>query len=115
MHRNSLKVYAELKDKMSARARVIHTLLLSVGAMTDRQVMHRLNYTEPNMCRPRCSELIQSHWCYEAGHINDHETGKRVRLVAARTAQERREFLASLETQKPPKQLDLFNPEQKAA
>jgi hypothetical protein len=106
MHTNSLKCYGEERDSLGKRASLIHQLLLDKGALTDRDVMELLGFKEPNATRPRLTELIKSHWCYEVGDINCPVTGKRVRLVAARTKEERDLHIKVLKTSFG--QLDLF-------
>jgi hypothetical protein len=93
MHTNSLRCYSEERDNLGKRASLIYNLLLEKGALTDRDVTKMLGFTELNCCRPRLTELIKSHWCYEVGDIDCCVTGKRVRLVAARTAEQRQDHI----------------------
>jgi hypothetical protein len=104
MHQNSLAAYYQEQDKLAGRALLIWTVLLAQGAMTDRQLMEDMGFTDPNAVRPRLTELCKAHWCYEAGNINCHSTGKRVRLVAARSREERNVIISRLVTP----QLELF-------
>jgi hypothetical protein len=107
MHTNSLRCYGEERDNLGKRASLIYSLLLSKGALTDRDVMDLLSFREPNAVRPRLTELIQSHWCYEVGNKDCHVTGKRVRLVAARTSDQRDQYIKNLI--RDITQLDLFS------
>lgn len=93
MHQNSLTAYRCELDSLSARSRRIWEMLLDGVALTDRQVMRRLEFTDPNAVRPRITELIEEGWLREVGNVPDDITGKTVRLVKARTVDERREFL----------------------
>jgi hypothetical protein len=96
IHQNSLRCYGEERDNLGKRASLIYNLLREKGALTDRDVMTMLGFKEPNATRPRLTELIKASWCYEVGDIDCIVTGKRVRLVAARTAQEREAHLKVL-------------------
>jgi hypothetical protein len=93
MHKNSLEAFCFEKQKLSKREAMIYNTFLEKGALTDRDVMTLLGFTEPNATRPRITSLIHSHWCYEVGDIDCCVTGKRVRLVAARTAQQRQDHI----------------------
>jgi hypothetical protein len=80
VHANSLAAYQSLN--LSERsANVLRVYVESVCPFTDREVMHRLGFTDPNAVRPRITELCDAGLLEEFdGGTLDPETGKRVRL-----------------------------------
>jgi hypothetical protein len=84
VHANSVKVYREDTAKISKRAsEVLRLLKVSGVALTDREVMKSLGFTDPNSVRPRITELIDAGLIKEAGTTTDELTGKKVRRVTA--------------------------------
>lgn len=82
MHENSLTAYEEERSNLSQRAQqVLEHFTCSTRALTDRQVMVALGYTEPNQVRPRITELIQNGYLVEAGKTKCAISGKSVRLT----------------------------------
>lgn len=85
MHINSLQSYHEEKKKLSRRARDILSFLeQNRGSYTDRQIMERMGFGEPNAVRPRITEMIRSGFLEEAGNTRCPVTKKHVRLVRIR-------------------------------
>ena len=70
MHINSLTAYREERERLSGRQALIYELLSETNtAMTDREVMKKLGYSEPNAVRPRNTELIKKGFLEESGEI----------------------------------------------
>jgi DNA-binding Lrp family transcriptional regulator len=69
--------YADL----STRSRAIYDYLERTGPQTDREVMHGMLYSEPNMVRPRITEMVKAGLLEECGSKVDRFTGKPCRLV----------------------------------
>jgi predicted HTH transcriptional regulator len=65
----------------SSRERTILDCIAGQGSGTDRQIMRRLGFIEPNSVRPRISELIEAGQLLEVGSTKDSVTGKTVRIV----------------------------------
>ena len=82
MHINSLTAYREEGERLSGRKALIYELLSETNtAMTDREVMLKLGYSDPNAVRPRITELIKRGFLEESGVIICASTKKRVRMV----------------------------------
>jgi len=83
MHKNSLKTYDEERYRLNDRASKIFELLRANpgSSYTDRQIMTRLGFSEPNQVRPRITELIERELVTECGSVKCDVTGKTVRLV----------------------------------
>jgi hypothetical protein len=79
MHANSLAAYHSLNISERAQA-VLKVYVESSTPLTDREVMRRMNFSDPNQVRPRATELVDAGLLEEAGDTIDKETGKRVRL-----------------------------------
>jgi predicted HTH transcriptional regulator len=95
MHQHSLQARKDNLADFNERERVIYDLLRVHGPMTDRGVMQRLGYTDPNMVRPRITELKKSDWVVECGEEVDPGTHVKVRLVKALTPAERSQLLTT--------------------
>jgi predicted HTH transcriptional regulator len=89
MHDHSLQSHKKHLADFGERERIIYDLLRAHGPMTDRAVMQRLGYTDPNMVRPRITELKKSDWVVECGEVEDPVTHVKVRLVKALTTEDR--------------------------
>jgi predicted HTH transcriptional regulator len=83
MHANSLAAYHSTPLERSERRAAVLSVIREHGPITDRQVMQKLGFHEPNAVRPRITELIKSGEVFEAGGVKDSVTGKTVRLVQA--------------------------------
>ena len=83
MHAHSL---AALPDhaSLTKRQQAIYDALSEVPAMSDRQIMMRLGFTDMNSVRPRVTEMLKSRVLIEVGERRDTVTGQTVRLVAIR-------------------------------
>ena len=82
MHINSLTAYREEREQLRGRQALIYELLSETNtAMTDREVMSKLGFSEPNAVRPRITELIKKGFVEESGVIICAFTKKRVRMV----------------------------------
>ena len=84
MHENSLRALREALDSGAFNAREKQILLVyqrrPEKPFTDRDVMDELGYHDPNMVRPRITELVDKGWLSECdeGRV-DRATGKLVR------------------------------------
>lgn len=83
MHPNSLKAYAEERDNLSDRAQEILANVRVHGSGTDREIMNRMGFDEPNQVRPRITELVQQGLLKELGAAICPVTKKTVRIVGA--------------------------------
>jgi len=84
VHANSLKTYREDAVKISLRAeKILAVLRYTKVAMTDREIMRHLCFSDPNTVRPRITELLDAGLITEAGNTKDELTGKTVRKVKA--------------------------------
>ena len=84
VHQNSIEGYHAGKATISHRAlQVLAVLRQSKAAMTDREIMRSLGFSDPNSVRPRITELIDAGIITEAGNTKDELTGKTVRKVRA--------------------------------
>lgn len=98
MHANSAAAYASSHDTLSRREQDIHHVLLKHGAMTDREVMTKLGFVDPNTTRPRITQLIKSDWASECGEAIDSVTGKTVRKTMAHTEEQRQRIIENKQT-----------------
>jgi len=84
VHQNSKKAYHEERVSISKRgADVLRVIRNCEHALTDREVMQALGFTDPNSVRPRITELLDGGFIREAGTTVDSLTGKKVRKVTA--------------------------------
>ena len=102
MHENSLAAHEEEEATLGQRAMAIHDWLLRHGPATDRAVRQGMSFLDMNCVRPRITELIASGYAVEVGQIPCTVTGKRVRVVKAVPAAQRRP------ANQPPGQLELI-------
>ena len=70
-----------MQKTLPERKSTILNAFVNDGAGTDRQIMERCGYTEPNMVRPSITALVQGGMLEEIGNTKCHITGKKVRLV----------------------------------
>lgn len=82
LHRHSLATYAEERPKLGARLSEILAVFRRDGRLTDRAVMRRLAYHDPNMVRPRITDAIKAGLLEEVGEERDQLTGRTVRVCA---------------------------------
>jgi predicted DNA-binding transcriptional regulator len=85
MHINSLTAYREEGERLNGRKALIYELLSETNtAMTDREVMLKLGYSDPNAVRPRITELIKRGLIEEFGSkvcVSTRKTVRRVRKI----------------------------------
>ncbi len=86
LHRHSLATYADERPKLGARLSEILAVFRRDGRMTDREVMRRLGYSDPNTVRPRVTEAIDMNLLEEVGKTEDPVTGRTVRVCAIVTS-----------------------------
>jgi hypothetical protein len=89
-HANSLAAHhtETASGGLSRRAQQILTAAesqLSGRPFTDREMMRRLGYSDPNAVRPRITELTAAGLLVEVGQVPDSVSGKSVRLSRAAT------------------------------
>lgn len=88
MHPNSLLAYTTEQSKLSKREQMIVDAIsrsakpYGLGAITDREIMRLLGFTDCNSVRPRITSLIQKGILREVGNTKDSVSGKTVRVVA---------------------------------
>lgn len=84
-HSNSLAAYDDqrLQAEMTGRRAMIVAWLREHGPATDREIVAGLYHdgADPNLVRPRVSELLDAGAIVETGHVRDHATGMKVRRV----------------------------------
>lgn len=88
MHPNSREAYAAEGETFGRRAREVVAKLRALGQATDKQVAHALGYGHKAAVQPRISELVKAGIIEECGTDRDPDTGKTVRLVRVRAAEE---------------------------
>lgn len=79
VHKNSLAAYDSLDLNERCRA-VLKVYLDRPIPLTDRHVMELLGFTDPNMVRPRVTDLVDMKVLEECGEVQDSVTKKTVRL-----------------------------------
>lgn len=82
VHEHSIKALHEEHPKLSARAQAILANVREYGPGTDRDLMHRLGFSDMGCVRPRITELIESHQLRESGSTICSTTKKRVRVIS---------------------------------
>lgn len=82
MHAHSLEGHREEQPTFAPRLSAILAVYAQHGRLTDRDVMRRLGYTDPNSVRPRVTEAIKAGLLEEIGLTEDRVTGKTVRVCA---------------------------------
>ena len=81
IHKHTEESWMEMKGTLPKRKSIILNAFVEDGAGTDRQIMERCNFSEPNMVRPSITALVQDGMLEEIGSTKCHITGKKVRLV----------------------------------
>lgn len=79
VHTNSLSAYHSL-DIGERAAAVLKVYAEASTPLTDREVMRRMGFTDPNQVRPRTTELVEEGLLEECGTAIDKHTQKTVRL-----------------------------------
>lgn len=80
MHANSLGCWHDL-DTSEREALVLSVYAKSSVPLTDKEVMERLGFTDPNRVRPRCTGLRDAGVLKECGKAIDPESRKTVRTM----------------------------------
>lgn len=78
MHANSVAAFRDL-DLGKREALVLASFALSSCPLTDREVMERMGFAEPNSVRPRITALIERGLLYESRSVRCPTTGRTVR------------------------------------
>lgn len=82
MHVNSLAAFWEGEEMLfGKRELAVLAALRAHGPMTDREVMLRLDFSDPNAVRPRITGLMEDGVLVECGEKSDPITRKTVRIV----------------------------------
>ena len=79
IHKNS-KEGLSITPRIDRKVLILSVYRQTGQSMTDRQIMRILGYSEPNMVRPRITELIREGKLVEVGKII--KNGRTVRLTA---------------------------------
>ena len=90
IHPNSVQAYWQGDVSLfGKRHQQVIAALRAMGAATDREVMLRLGFQDPNSVRPRITELVEQGVIIEVGSATCPVTHKTVRIIklAAREAQ----------------------------
>lgn len=82
VHVNSLAAYHSLNLGERA-AQVLAVYVESLQPLTDREVMERLGFTDPNAVRPRVTDLVDAKLLEECG--SDTGGGRKVRVCRPTT------------------------------
>ena len=86
MHSNSLRTYREEKKRLDKRSfDVLKYFASREDAVTDRQVMVGMEFTDMDSVRPRITELRDDGFLMEVGKIKDNLTHKSVRATVITT------------------------------
>jgi predicted DNA-binding transcriptional regulator len=85
VHINSITAFREERERLRGRKALIYELLSETNtAMTDREVMLKLGYSDPNAVRPRITELIKRGLIEEFDTkicVSTRKTVRRVRKI----------------------------------
>ena len=108
-HLNSVQALRALEDvgPLARRARLILDKARELDRpFTDREMMLKLGFSDPNTVRPRITEMLDYGYLMPAGNTTDTLTAKQVRLTRAATPAE---LLTAKTRHSPqPNQLSLF-------
>lgn len=80
VHPNS-KASLSMTDREKRYEQIIGALMRERRAMTDREIMRYLGFSDPNAVRPRITELIAKKELREVGSKLDRSTMRTVRIV----------------------------------
>jgi hypothetical protein len=69
-------------DREKRYEQILDALECEQRPMTDREVMRYLRFSDPNMVRPRITELVEQKRLREGESVKCKETGRTVRTVA---------------------------------
>lgn len=83
IHINSLRAFMQGSDELFGKRhrQIIGIFRRSPGPRTDREIMIALGFSDPNSCRPRITELVETGVLVEYGETECPITKKTVRLV----------------------------------
>ena len=83
IHENSVLAYHEGREELFSKRqrKVLEVLRASRDPLTDREIMIRLGFAEPNQVRPRINELLGAGVLTGTDSIRCPITGKTVRRV----------------------------------
>ena len=81
IHPHSRKCWNEERAKLDERKSRIVDNIIVYGDGTDREIMTRMGYTDPNSVRPRITELVDTKMLIEKDSTKCKTTGKTVRVV----------------------------------
>lgn len=82
IHPHTRKSWNEAKARLKKRKTMIIDSIIIHGRGTDRDIMKRLGFVEPNTVRPSITGLIEDMLLEESGSIKCPLTGKKVRVVS---------------------------------
>jgi len=96
IHAHSLQAYTQERDsgQFSKREHMILHAMHTGDSMTDRQLMHILQFPEPGCIRPRVNRLLELGVIEECGETKCIWTRKTVRLIRLATKEARQEEMA---------------------
>lgn len=81
VHAHSAEAYFAELPKLNRRAAAILHEIRENGKGTDREIMRRMGFTDPNAVRPRITELVDAKLLEEVGETTCPITRKTVRVV----------------------------------
>ncbi len=94
IHSNSAVAHNKASDTRSRRkTQILGVYQAAKQPLTDRQVMERLGFVDPNKVRPVITKLIDTRVLKEVGGTTCLVTGHRCRLVAPVSYKERQRKL----------------------
>jgi len=95
MHENSLTAYRSITDLSKRAQDIYYTLAHSPRAMTAREVLDKLfpGRGDPNLVRPRLTELKDDGWVVEVTNVVDDLTGCTVSAFRAVSPDTREKLL----------------------
>jgi hypothetical protein len=93
IHPNSIESYHETTEARAKRRNDVFMAFIELGRpATDREICHRLGYSDMNAARPRITELVDEGELIEWGKVRDSLTGRRVRVCKIKEAQSQLAF-----------------------
>lgn len=81
VHANSKDAFASTARTRNTRTEQVLKNVREKGAGTDREIMKRMGFFDPNAVRPRITELIREERLVEIARTQDALTGMSVRVV----------------------------------
>lgn len=107
MHEHSVRAYRESIEAMNRRAKMVYGLLMQTGRpMTARQILAALypGQHDPNLVRPRITDLKKELFLEEYDDVTDSESGKKVARFIGLSHEERQRRIDALNNP----QMELF-------